>query len=256
MRPGVRAGWILAAAVILASCSPGGVRPRDAASDRQDEASYLAPPRLERAVVAGQDFALEGAAASGAQVRLVSPRGESRVTRASARGDWRLTAPITPDGAIFGLSQQVGGRTLQAEGYVFLSPTYGAWILRAGAAARPVAETPQAGLVVDSDRAGGTMVSGRAQPGGLVGVQLDGRRVGEGRADASGRFEIRLKGPAPAGDSRLRVFGDGVSEERLLAMSPPQAPGNGPLAVTPRGGSVRIDWLTPGGGVQSTQILP
>jgi hypothetical protein len=26
--------------------------------------------------------------------------------------------------------------------------------------------------------------------------------------------------------------------------------------VTPQGAGLRIDWLTPGGGVQSTQILP
>jgi hypothetical protein len=80
--------------------------------------------------------------------------------------------------------------------------------------------------------------------------------MGEGRTDEAGVFEIRLKGPAPAGANRLRIFGDGIRAERTLSLSPTVPPVGGPLRVTPQGAGLRIDWMTPGGGVQSTQILP
>jgi hypothetical protein len=171
-------------------------------------------------------------------------------------GRWRLTVPVAGAGAIYGLSETFAGRTVQAEGYLFLSPQHGAWLLRAGAGARAISPGAAAPIVLDTDRAGGTVVSGRAAPGGLVGVQLNGSRMGEGRADDTGVFEIRLKGPAPPGANRLRIFGDGIRAERTLNLSPTAPPAGGPLRVTPQGAGLRIDWLTPGGGVQSTQILP
>ena len=189
-------------------------------------------------------------------MRLASPGGGGVTVRPDAEGRWRLTAPVAGAGAIYGLSETLAGRTVQAEGYLFLSPQHGAWLLRAGAGARAISPGTGAPIVLDTDRAGGTVVSGRAAQQGLVGVQLNGSRMGEGRADDAGVFEIRLKGPVPPGANRLRIFGDGISAERTLYLSPTVPPVGGPLRVTPQGTGLRVDWLTPGGGVQSTQILP
>ena len=240
----------------LAACSPGGTRSPDETARLQEEAAYLAAPRVDRADFGPGGYSLEGRAARGAEARLASPGGGGVTVRPDAEGRWRLTVPVAGDGAIFGLSETFAGRTVQAEGYLFLSPQHGAWLLRAGAGARAVSPGAAAPIVLDTDRAGGTVVSGRAAQRGLVGVQLNGSRMGEGRADDAGVFEIRLKGPAPPGANRLRIFGDGISAERTLNLSPTVPPVGGPLRVTPQGTGLRIDWLTPGGGVQSTQILP
>ena len=80
-------------------------------------------------------------------------------------------------------------------------------------------------------------------------------RAGEGRADASGRFEIRLNGPVPMGESRLRVFGEALNLETRLRLSPPAPPDAGPVRFQDAADGLRIDWMTPGGGVQTTQIL-
>lgn len=253
-RPAGRA--LLAGLLALAACSPGGGRSPEDAARRQDAAAYLAPPAIDRAVFAAGTASLEGRAAKDAEVRLASPAGVRITARADAEGRWRLTAPVDPTGAIYGLSETLAGRTLQAEGYVFLSPQHGAWLLRAGAGARALSPGAAAPIVLDTDRAGGAVVSGRAAPRGRVAVQLNGARMGEGRADDAGAFEVRLKGPAPAGPNRLRIFGDGISAERTLNLSPPRPPEGGPLRVAPEGAGLRVDWMTPGGGVQSTQILP
>lgn len=250
-----RALSALCIALAISACGPVQAPP-DPAQARQDEAAYLAPPSLDRLEPGSSTLVLAGLAAPGARVQLARPGGERLSTRADALGRWRIVAPAPGGPEVFGLSQSLAGRTVQAEGYVFLSGSQGAWLLRAGAAARPLAGAPSGGLVIDYDRSGGTVVSGKAPADGLLVVQVNGRRAGSGRSDASGRFEIRLDGPLATGESRLRLFGEGVNRETLLRLSPPAPLEEGPVRAVPEGVGLRIDWLTPGGGLQTTQILP
>lgn len=241
------------AALALAGCSPQPPPPVPAGG-RQDEAGYLPPPTVDRFQSVGPEIEITGLAAAGARVQLTRPGGERLTAEADPDGRWRLR--VAGGGPmVFGLSQVVQGRTLQAEGYVFHSPAAGGWLLRAGAAARPLGDAGRQTLVIDYDRRGGTVISGLAPPEGLLVAQIDGRRAGEGRSEASGRYEIRLNGPVPMGESRLRVFGEGLNREMLLRLSPPAPLVDGPVRVTPQVGGLRIDWMTPGGGVQSTQVL-
>lgn len=247
--------WLACLLIALATtaCSPSGAPPADRGG-RQDEAAYLPPPFVRSVSPAGGAVRLEGEAAPGARVRLASPGGGEMAARADSGGRWRLDAPGGAAPRVYGLSQSVSGRTIQAEGYVFLAADGAGWLLRAGGAARPLgSESP---LVIDYDRSGGAVVSGAGPADALLVVQVDGRRAGEGRADASGRFEIRLNGPAPMGESRLRVFGEGLNLETRLRLSPPVPPEGGPVRAQDGGPGLRIDWMTPGGGVQTTQILP
>ncbi len=242
------------AVLALAGCSPQPP-PQDPAGGRQDEAAYFPPVSVDRFQSAGPDTEITGLAAAGARVQLTRPGGERLTVEADAEGRWRLKvtggAPM-----VFGLSQVVQGRTLQAEGYVFHSPATGGWLLRAGASARPLGDAGRRALVIDYDRRGGTIISGQAPPEGLFVAQINGRRAGEGRSDVSGRYEIRLNGPVPMGESRLRVFGEGLNREMVLRLSSPAPLVEGPVRVTPLVGGTRIDWMTPGGGVQSTEVLP
>lgn len=242
----------LAMGLAVTGCGPSGAPPADRGG-RQDEAAYLAPPTVDRVAPAGPSTRLTGRAAPGARVRLASPGGGEQATTADPAGRWSQDVSGAGSARVFGLSQSLQGRTVQAEGYVFLAPDGKGWLLRAGGAARPLGIV--GGLVIDYDRSGGAVVSGTGPGDALLGVQVDGRRAGEGRADAQGRFEIRLNGPVPMGESRLRVFGEGLSLETRLRLSPPAPPEAGPVRIQDEAGGLRIDWLTPGGGVQTTQVL-
>jgi len=258
MKPGraPRAGHLLglSLALVAAACSPSGAPPAAGAA-RQDEAAYLPPPVVDQVSAEAGATRLGGQATAGAKVRLASPGGAELATTAEG-GRWSLAVPGAGAPRVFGLSQSLEGRTTQAEGYVFLGADGGGWLLRSGGAARPLGSAPARGLVIDYDRSGGAVVSGPGPAGALLVAQLDGRRAGEGRADPKGRFEIRLNGPAPMGESRLRVFGEGLNLETRIRLSPPAPLTAGPVRAEDRGQGLRIDWMTPGGGVQTTQILP
>ncbi len=91
-------------------------------------------------------------------------------------------------------------------------------------------------------------------------VKLDGRQAAEGRADASGRYDASL--PAAGSQTRIlpgahqaQVFGDGFSDgvSFQVAAAPPLA--QGPLRSQLTSAGLRVDWMTPGGGVQSTILV-
>ena len=246
---------VLSAALAAASCGPAQ-SPATPADARQDEAAYLPPPSVTLVESGAETIALGGRAVPGARVQLTRPGGGALGAQADTAGRWRISAPATGAAQVFGLSQTLAGRTVQAEGYVFISPEKGGWLLRAGAAARPLASGRKSGLVIDYDRSGGTVISGQGPADGLLVVQVNGRRSGDGRTDAAGRFEIRLDGPVATGESRLRIFGEGLNRETTLRLSAPAPLEAGPVRAVPDGAGLRIDWLTPGGGIQTTQILP
>lgn len=246
---------VFSAALAAASCSPAQ-SPDTPTDPRQDEAAYLPPPSVGLVETGPETIALGGLAAPGARVQLTRPGGGALGARADAAGRWRISGPATGGAQVFGLSQSLDGRTVQAEGYVFVSPVKGGWLLRAGAAARPLAGDQKSGLVIDYDRSGGTVISGQGPADAFLVVQVNGRRSGDGRTDAAGRFEIRLDGPVATGESRLRIFGGGLNREIVLRLSAPAPLEAGPVRTVPDGAGLRIDWMTPGGGIQTTQILP
>jgi hypothetical protein len=51
------------------------------------------------------------------------------------------------------------------------------------------------------------------------------------------------------------VAGEGGEQQIVLEVTPPQPPTNGPVRSTLTALGWRVDWMTPGGGVQTTQLL-
>ncbi|MBS0362864.1 MAG: hypothetical protein JSR98_15920, partial [Proteobacteria bacterium] len=80
-----------------------------------------------------------------------------------------------------------------------------------------------------------------------------------GRADAAGRYQVSLGGqnPVKPGPHHIQVFGEGYTPiDQVTVQVAPAAPlAQGPLRsqLTPAG--LRVDWMTPGGGVQSTLLV-
>ena len=143
----------------------------------------------------------------------------------------------------------------QSEGYLLLTPDGRGVLLRSGAGALAIGAEPKAGLIsFDVDRDGAAMVSGRGPAGGSVSARVDGRKLGESRIGADGRFSIALSGPVSPGRHSLKVFGDALDVSLPIDASPAAPLTEGPFRATPTPAGLRVDWMTPGGGVQSTLV--
>jgi hypothetical protein len=223
------------------------------------EGGYLPPPAVTGAqrMIAGRVL-LTGTATPMVTVRLASPTGQALFTRSDRAGGWRLLLPPAKEVRLFGLSEPGQGRPVQAEGYVAVTPSGLAAQLRAGSGAVALGPEPPgpAILAADYDRKGGTVISGVARPASPVALQVDGAVREPARVDARGRFMLALNEPLQPGSHVLAATaGAGAHGEAALTISPAEPLAGGPFRATPAAGGWRVDWLTPGGGVQSTVLF-
>jgi hypothetical protein len=99
------------------------------------------------------------------------------------------------------------------------------------------------------------VISGVATPGAGLGVRVDRTTRGEGKADASGRFSMSLDQPLATGTHTIQVAGEGGEQQVVIEVSPPSPPTEGPARSTRAAAGWRVEWMTPGGGLQTTQLL-
>lgn len=246
------------ATLALAAC---GSRPPAAPADGEaagQESGAFTPPQLDTVRLGPAGVSLAGAAAAGGQVRLAAPGGQAMFAVADAHGRWTIALPPAAEPRIFGLSANEHGRQVQAEGYVLVTPQGQAALLRAGAAALRIDPPARPGLrAIDFDRGGGMEVSAQVAPGATVILRVDGRQVAEGRADATGRYVASLGSPEPIrpGTHLVQVSGDGFADEVTAQLSLAAPLADGPLRSQLTAAGLRVDWMTPGGGAQSTLLV-
>jgi hypothetical protein len=245
----------LCALVLVAGCGRRPARAPDAPRPGQ-AADYVTPPSVTQVRTSGGAVTLAGAAQPNAQVRLGSPTGGALVTAVDGGGHWSLRLPPAAEPRIFGLSVKAGGRQAQSQGYLLVTPQGPAALLRAGAAAIRLdpRHSPSLGAV-DFDHEGGAVISGLAPAASLVFLRLDGRQIAEARTDAAGRYAIALSQPLARGAHALEVAGDAFASPGRVEVAPAAPLAAGPMRSQFTKGGLRIDWLTPGGGVQSTVLL-
>ncbi len=223
---------------------------------RVEEAAYRPPPAaLAVQRLADGSTVISGVADAGARVRLASPDGA--VTQATSDNrQWRVRLPPSTEVRLFGLAAVETGRTIQSEGYLAITPGGRAARLRAGAGAW-VLQPPSVLciLAVDYDRKGGAVVSGAGRPGDEATVLADDVARGRTTIDATGRFALAFDEPLTVGPHRLEAVDGAQHAQAALTMSPPAALTAGPYRAAREPGGWRIDWLTPGGGVQTTLII-
>jgi hypothetical protein len=244
----------IVAALLLVAL--GGCNARAPASQGEasleSEAGYVAPPAATEALASRQGVSLRGEAPANAAVRLATPAGEALTTHADATGRWSLVLPAAAQPRIFGLSVDSGGRRVQAQGYLLVGPRGQTAVLRAGAAAVRLDHASGSRIAaLDFDEEGGALLSGWAAAGTDVLVRLDGKPVGEARADDDGRFVLSLPRLAP-GEHHIEATGVAFTDVIGVDASPAAPLAGGPLHSQLTQQGFRADWLTPGGGVQST----
>jgi hypothetical protein len=202
---------------------------------------------------------LAGRGPPGGKVRLAQPNGQAVFAPVDAQGRWSLPLGLATGPRIFGLSAAAGGLTAQAAGYVLVTPRGQAALLRAGAAAVRIDSAAGPGLqALDFDAGGGLEVACLAPPRATVILRLDGRQVAQGRASEAGRYVASIPQPGQPtihpGAHQLTMTGDGFTDSASFTLGPVAPLAEGPMRsqLTPAG--LRLDWMTPGGGVQSTLL--
>lgn len=253
MFPGKAQSFLAVVAIVaLAGCdrraaTSGELSPEVAAG-------FLPSPGVEQAVFADGQVTLLGVASPGAHLRLATPAGAAATTVADRKGRWTVALPNAAFARILGLSMTTAGRRTQAEGYLLIGPRQAA-VLRPGAGALRLEPRPAGIGAIDFDRQGAAMISGTAPAGSSLSVRMDGRFASEARADPAGRFSFVLPS-LTAGPHRLEVAGDGFTSGATIDATPPHPLVDGPLRSQFSDAGLRADWLTPGGGVQSTVLPP
>jgi len=239
---------------------PSPARQAQASGAEAPDQGYRAAP-LVSGVTQAADGAvtLSGRALPSSHVRMVSPAGARIDTPANGAGVW--AAPIGPvsEPALYRLTEEAGGQTVDAEGFVAVLPGGPAVaLLRAGAGAevvRDAGKAPLTILAVDYDGAGAAVVSGRAAAATPVRVMVDGQPAVEGAAGADGRFSLTLPKPLVTGRHRLQAQTPQALAGVEVVLTPPAPPKNAPYQAHAESFGWRVDWTTPGGGAQTTLLL-
>ncbi|MDR3507819.1 MAG: hypothetical protein P4L64_07980 [Caulobacteraceae bacterium] len=249
------------ALLALAACGRGrDWRQTQAAPAPDSDAGYVRPPQVLSALRASDGgVILRGQAAPNSRVRLQAPGGAAYGGTVQANGDWTLPAPTGDQPRVFGISEDLDGRIVQGEGYVAVLPRPGrpAALLRAGGGALVLGDLvePLRITAIDFDAGGGALVSGLAHAGLALRLIVDGAAAGEVKADAHGRFTAGLPAILKPGQHQISVQAGSDTVSAQVAAGAP-----GPISGLPyhglrQGAAWRVDWVTPGGGVQTTLIL-
>jgi hypothetical protein len=99
------------------------------------------------------------------------------------------------------------------------------------------------------------VVSGRAQAGEIVALAVDGVLRGRVAADSAGRFFFDLDEPLAPGAHRLQAQGRAGPVLVDVQLQPPPPLADGPFLADRNAAQWRIEWVTPGGGVQTTLLF-
>ncbi len=258
---GIMAVTVTGAVALSAACSRPAPKPASPPpSSLPAQSDYLSPPEPTAAARSpGGDLVLSGAARPDALIRLASPDGSAIGVAAAHDGTWTLTVPSGGQPRMYSLSEDASGRLLRAPGYITAlpRPAPAAVMVRPGAGATPLAKSarPLSIATIDFDSGGAVVASGLATPRTTVRTRLDGADAGEDRADDHGVYTVALSSSVRPGPHTIEAFAGSNRAEAAFDVSPSHAIVRPPFAATPGQSGWRIDWMTPGGGVQTTLIF-
>ena len=250
----------LTALAVLAACgrAPEAADNASNAAPAAAQAEYRPAPELtDAAVGAGGQIALTGAATAGAAVRLASPVGQAQFATADADGGWTILVPPSPTPRLFGLSMSQGGPVLQAMGYIFVAPDGRVARLRAGGGTEVLAPGGHGlmALALDTDSRHAAALSGLALPGEALSLRVDGVERGQAVADKTGRFTLSMNEPLDSGAHAFDLTSASGEAQFQVTVDAPAALGKGPFVSSRQGHAWRVDWVTPGGGEQTTLVF-
>jgi hypothetical protein len=250
------------ALVTVSGCQPGPPSGTEKASSEKaiSEAGYLTTPEITGATrSANGAVLLLGRAEPQAVVRLVSPEGQAFAATAGADGSWRVDLPAADSLRMFALAADEAGRSVHAQGAVVVapSPSPAALMVRAGSGALPVGPSSARPVIqaVDYDPGGFAAVAGLAPANATVRLSLDGAFAGEARADSQGRFEVLAANRALSLGRHTVLAATATANAETQVAIEGFAPLDAPYRAIREPGLWRVEWVPPGGGLQTTLVL-
>jgi hypothetical protein len=253
---------VVAALFVAVGCSPSGSAGGGAANVQGPSASgeqgYVAPPELTGATrLSGGRLELAGRASPGARVRLATPKGAALFVPAGPHGVWRFAMPALAAPQLLGLSMSDQGSVIQAQGYIFLAPDGVAARLRAGGGSQLAGPPPRAlaAATLDYDTVLAATLSGQAGAGQAVTLRVDGVERGRSSADREGRFVLSLNQPLTAGPHDFELLAGAAETQAAATVTAPEPLAGAPFRASRTPTGWRIDWLTAGGGEQTTLLI-
>lgn len=250
---------VLAALLLLTCAACGQPETADPAGGQpqRDERQYIRPPVVLTAQAGANGvYRIEGVAQPGARLTLAGADGARLQTQADTEGHWSLSVPASSAVRLFKMTMATPVRTLDGEGLLMLAPDGRAAQLLAGSASRvlaPVTRSPRI-LSVDFDRDGGVSIGGMAPAGSGMNIRVDRRASGDATADAQGRFVAPLQ-RISAGSHLIDVSGDAGGDDIVVRMDPAAPLGGAAFRAQRLDRAWRVDWTTPGGGLQSSIVV-
>ena len=247
---------VAAMAIVAEACRPSSEPAAKVTPPKPPSSGYQVPPEVT-SVGPGPAGRIDvfGVASAGVAVRLATPSGVASFATAAPDGTWRMQIPASADPRMFGLSMSAGGRVVQSVDYLFVAPDGRTARLRAGGGSEVVGRSGPGTLVLDYDTQRAATLSGDATPGALLSLKVDGVERGQASADAGGRFVLPLNQPLTAGAHDLDLTGSDAEIAAGAVIGQPAQLSASPFYAAHSGAGWRIDWLTPGGGEQTTLIL-
>jgi hypothetical protein len=242
---------------LAAGCGPRPAAAVNAAATPAAPPDYRpAPELLGGGTAADGRLQLIGSAVPGAVVRLYSPGGAQQFATADDHGRWRFTLAPSNAPRLLSLAMSDNGRVVQAMEYLFVAPNGVVARLRSGGGTQAPArgQAGLAALALDYDNQRAATLSGVAGPHESVTVRIDGVERSQGAADSAGRFVLALQ-PLAAGAHEFDLMGAAQEIHFSAKVDSPAPLGKATYAAQKAGQGWRIDWVTPGGGEQTTLIL-
>lgn len=250
---------VLAAFAGLGACAPPGTRSDQDTPYLATAMGYARTPEIvEVQVTEALQLQVRGIANPQGRVRLVNASGQAIGVTADGEGRFTADVPQGPEGSLYTVFMENGGRQIQAQGSLFVprqaSATRdpGAVYVRDGAGSLPL--SARAGLLaaLDYDAGGGMAVSGRSLPDVVIEVAVNGEAVARTRTDDLGLYSALIPPGSRSIGSRfqLSVRRGSDSETRQVTL---KAPLN--ARIEPDEGLWYLHRSLPGGGGQSTIVF-
>jgi hypothetical protein len=228
---------VVLVALLVSACD----RPESAPGDpAPQEASWRAPPRVDRVVVTGGSISLTGQAQPGGRVVMRDGEGRAHAATAGPDGGFELGLPASPQPLLLRPEDQDGQRGLPGPDAVLVLPDGAALALSPGAPSRRLDGGTGLSAIDYDGRM--VLVSGRKDRGPAV-VRMGAGAGMEVQVDAAGVWTVRTDLAGLGGS----IVVDGVEHAPVLARV---APGT----VSAAGGGALIGWAAPDGAPLSTWI--
>ncbi len=228
------------------------------ATSALEAAGYWRAPEITGVDQTGSNmFVVTGQTIPNARVRF-SYSGQRAVgVTSDSKGRFRAELPSGPDGGLFDLSTEDSGRSMHADGRLFIpAGAPGKTVLmRPGAPSLALFNDLTAVAVIDYDRAGAVAIAGRVAPTAAIEVVLNGeiraRTTSDDRGFYTATTQIEPPDESEAANT-LSVMAGGKEYVRNFKDSRINTDGD---RITRFEDGWRVDWVLPGGGMQTTLVF-